>query len=135
MASFRLQTRSDVVGAWEIASTTYNFFYCQVKIRVSPHCFTSTASKSGKNHCGQQSDKTDSVPVMRTRVLLMPPELTKLTQSAAIRLKRDPAPPANAVKAYRESQSRIYKPEAPLFVGVGEGTDNLDFLADLRHSR
>ena len=30
-----------------------------------------------------------------------------------------------------ESQSRIYKLEAPLFVGVGEGTDNMDFLADL----
>ena len=131
LASFRLQTRSDVVGAWEIASTTYNYFYCQVKIRVSAQCFTSTASKSGKTHCGEQSDKTDSVPVMHTRVLLMPPELTKLTQAAAIRLKRDTAPPAGAVKAYRESQSRIYKLEAPLFVGVGEGTDNLDFLADL----
>ena len=102
-----------------------------MKIRVSAHCFTSIASKSGKTHCDQQSDKTDSVPVMHTRVLLMPPELTKPTQSAAIRLKRDPAPPAGAVKAYRESQSRIYKLEAPLFVGVGQGTNNLDFLADL----
>ena len=36
-----------------------------------------------------------------------------------------------AAKAYRESQSRIYKLEAPLFVGVGEGTDSLDFHADL----
>ena len=36
-----------------------------------------------------------------------------------------------ASKAYHESQSRIYKLEAPLFVGVGEGTDNMDFLADL----
>ena len=36
-----------------------------------------------------------------------------------------------ASKAHRESQSRIYKLEAPLFVGVGEGTDNMDFLADL----
>ena len=47
LASFRLKTRSDVVGTWEIASTTYNFFYCQVKIRVSAHCFTSTTSRSG----------------------------------------------------------------------------------------
>ena len=45
-------------------------------------------------------------------------------------MKRDPNPPTGASKAYRESQSRIYKLEAPLFVGVGEGTDNLDFLAD-----
>ena len=33
-----------------------------------------------------------------------------------------------ASKAYHESQSRIYKLEAPLFVGVG---DNMDFFADL----
>ena len=35
-----------------------------------------------------------------------------------------------AVVAHRESQSRIFKTEAPQFVG-GEGTDNLDFMADL----
>ena len=35
LASFRLKARSDVVGTWEIASTTYNHFYCQVKIVVS----------------------------------------------------------------------------------------------------
>ena len=131
LASFRLQTRSDVVGAWEIASTTYNFFYCQMKIRASAQCFTSTTSRSGKTHRGQQTDIADSAPVMHTRVLLMPPELTRLTQPAVILLKRDTAPPTGAVKVYRESQSRIYKLEAPLFVGVGEGTDNLDFLADL----
>ena len=124
LASFRLQTRSDVVGAWEIASTTYSFFYCQVKITVSAQCFTSTTSKSGKSHCGQQTDITNSVPVMHTRVLLMPPEITRLTQPAVILLKRDTTPPSGAVKAYRESQPRIYKLEAPLFVGVGEGTDN-----------
>ena len=48
-----------------------------------------------------------------------------------ILLRRDANPSTGAVKAYRESQSRIYKLEAPLFVGVGEGTDSLDFLADL----
>ena len=57
LASFR----SDVVGAGEIASTTYNYFYCQV-IRVSAQCFISTASKSGKTRCGERSDKTDSDP-------------------------------------------------------------------------
>ena len=46
-------------------------------------------------------------------------------------LKRDSAPPTGAAKAYHESQTRIFKTEASLFVGVGEGTDNLDFLADL----
>ena len=102
-----------------------------MKIRVSAQCFTSTTSKSGKSPCGQQTEIADGVPVMHTRVLLMPPELTRLTQPAVILLKRDPNPSTGAVKAYRESQSRIYKLEAPLFVGVGEGTDNLDFLADL----
>ena len=39
--------------------------------------------------------------------------------------------PSGAAKAYRESQSRIFSTDAPQFVGAGEGTDNLDFLADL----
>ena len=59
LASFRLKTRSDVVGTWEIASTTYNFFYCQVKIEISAQCFTQTTSNSGKSYCGEQSDKVD----------------------------------------------------------------------------
>ena len=47
LASFRLTTRSDVIGTWEIESTTYNHFYCQVKIVVSAHCFASTVSRKG----------------------------------------------------------------------------------------
>ena len=73
----------------------------------------------------------DSAHVMHTRVLLLPPEATRLTRSAFAALKKDPTQPTGASKTYRESQSRIYKLEAPLFVGVGEGTDNMDFLADL----
>ena len=46
-------------------------------------------------------------------------------------LKKDHSQPMGASKAYHESQSRIYNLEAPLYVGVGEGTDNMDFLADL----
>ena len=109
LASFRLKTRSDVVGTWEIASTTYNYFYCQVKIEISAQCFTQTTSKSGKSYCGEQSDKVDSAQVMHTRVLLLPPESTRLTSPAFITLKRDPTPPTGASKAYRESQSRIYR--------------------------
>ena len=56
------------------------------------------------------------------RVLLMPPGLTRLTQPAIGLLRRDTNPTTGASKAYRESQ---------LFDGVGEGTDTLDFLADL----
>ena len=131
IASFRLKARSDVVGAWEIESTTYNYFYCQVKVVVSARCFTSTISKTGKTHFSQQMEKEDSVATKHTRVLLLPPALTRLTQPAINLLKRDNTPPTGASKAYRESQSRIFKTEAPLFVGAGEGTDNLDFLADL----
>ena len=36
-----------------------------------------------------------------------------------------------ATKPHRESQTRIFNLDAPLFVGVGEDTDNLHFLADL----
>ena len=72
---------------------------------------------------------------MHTRVLLLPPEVTRLTRPTFAALKKDPTQPTGptgASKAYRESQSRIYKLEAPLFVGVGEGTStNMDFLADL----
>ena len=131
LASYRLKTRSDVVGTWEIASTTYNHFYCQVKIVVSTECFTQPASKSGKSYCGEQSDKVDSAPVMHTRVLLVSSEATRLTRLACAALKKDTSQPTGASKAYRESQSIIYKLEAPLFVGVGERTDNMDFLADL----
>ena len=131
LASFRLKARSDVVGTWEIASTTLNNFYCQVKIAVTTQCFTPTTSKSGKTYRAEQSDKVDSTQVKHTSVLLLPVHLTGLTNSAFIALKKDNPPPTGASKAYRESQSRIYKPEAPLFPGVGEGTDNLDFLADL----
>ena len=63
--------------------------------------------------------------------MLLPPALTRLTQPAINLLKRDNTPPTGASKAYHESQSRIFRTEAPFFVGVGEGTDNLDFLADL----
>ena len=131
LASFRLKTRSDVVGTWEIASTTRNHFYCQVKIDVTTQCFTETTSKSGKSYRAEQSDKIDSSPAKHTRSLLLPSVLTRLTLPAFDALKRDSAPPTGASKAYRGSQSRIYKLEAPLFVGVGEGIDNLDFLADL----
>ena len=131
LASYRLTTRSDVIGAWEIASTTYYHFYCKVKVGTFAQCFTHPASKSGKSYNGEQSDKVDSAPVMPTRVLPLSPEATRLTKSAFAPLKKDLTQPSGASRAYHESQSRIYKLEAPLFVGVGEGTDNMDFLADL----
>ena len=131
LASFRLLTRSDVFGRWDIASTTYYHFYCKVKVTISAQCFTPPVSKSGRSYNGQLSDKADSVPVVHTRTLLLSPEATWLTKSAFAALKKDTTQPTGASKAYRESQSRIYKLEAPLFVGVVEGTDNLDFLADL----
>ena len=128
LVSYRPTTRSDVVGAWEIASTTYYHFYCKVKVGISAQCFTHPTIVSLVSHT---MDKVDSAPVMHTRVLLLPPEATRLTRSAFAALKKDLTQPTGASKAYRESQPRIYKLEAPLFVGVGEGADNMDFLADL----
>ena len=92
---------------------------------------THLVSKSGKSYNGEQSDKMDRVPVAHTRVLLLSADATRLTHAAFATLKKDPSQPSGASKAYRESQSRIYHLEAPLFMGVGEGTDNMDFLADL----
>ena len=81
LASFRLKVRSDAIGTWEIASTTYNHFYCQVKIVVSGCGFKSAISKSKKTHWGLKEDE-DSVAIQHTRVLLLPPDLSKLTQQA-----------------------------------------------------
>ena len=89
---------------------TYNHFYCQVKNIVSG---------SGKRLTLVSRWKKKKTVLLRG------------THAAFLLLKRDAAPATGAAKAYHESQSRIFKTEAPLFVGVGEGTDNLDFLADL----
>ena len=89
LASFRLTTRSDVIGTWEIASTTYYHFYCKVKVGVSAQCFTPPTSKSGRSYNGEQSDKVDSVPVTHTRVLLLSPEATRLTKLAFAALKKE----------------------------------------------
>ena len=131
LARFRLKARSDVVSAWAIASTTINNFYCQVKVEVATQCFTPTISRSGATYCAEKSDKVDSTQVKHTRTLLLPSHLTGLFTIAFHALKKDNSSASGAARAYRESQSRIYKLEAPLYVGVGEGTDSLDFHADL----
>ena len=130
LARLRLKARSDVVSAWGIASTTLNNFYCQVKIEVTTQCFTPTISKSGASHCAEKSDKMDSTQVKHTRTLLLPAHLTGLTTIAFYAPKKDTLSARGAAKAYRESQTRIYKLEAPV-CRVGEGTDSLDFHADL----
>ena len=72
-----------------------------------------------------------SVVINQTRILFLPRHLTALSMQAYYQWKRDNMPATRAAKAYHESKSRIFKTEAPLFVGAGEGADNLDFLADL----
>ena len=67
--SFRLKARSDVIGTWEIESTTYNHFYCQVKIIVSGCSFNSAISRSGKTYFGLQMKEEDSIATKHTRVL------------------------------------------------------------------
>ena len=131
LARYRLKARSDVMSAWAIQSTTINNFYCQVKLEVTTQCFTPTISRSGASYCAEKSDKVDSTPVRHSRTLLLPVHLTGLTTLQFHALKKDTSSARGAAKAYRESQSRIYKLEAPLYVGVGEGTDSLDFHADL----
>ena len=87
-------------------------------------------SKTQKTHLGLESVQ-GSVVIIQTRTLLLPPCFSMLTREAFYHLKRDSTPATGAAKAFRESQSRIFKTEAPQFVGAGEGTDNLDFMADL----
>ena len=102
-----------------------------MKVEVATQCFTPTISRSHASYCAEKSDKVDSTQVKHTRTLLLPVHLTGLTTIEFRALKRDYSSAKGAAKAYRESQSRIYKLEAPLYVGVGEGTDSLDFHADL----
>ena len=135
LARLRLKARSDVVSTWEIASTTHNNFYCQVKVVAVTQCFTPTISKSGASHCAEKSDKVDSAQVKHTRTLLLPAHLTRLAHIAFRALKKDTSSARGAAKAYRESQSRIYKLEAPMYLGVGEGTDSLDFHAERQFSQ
>ena len=89
LASFRLKARSDVIGTWEIESTTYNHFYCQVKIIMSGCSFNSVISKSGKTQFTLQMEEADSIAAKHTRVLLLPPELSRETCVALSRLSLD----------------------------------------------
>ena len=82
LARLRLKARSDVVTAWEIASTTHKHFYCQVKVEVVTQCFTPTISKSGASYRAEKSDKVDSAQVRHTRTLLLPAHLTGLSHLA-----------------------------------------------------
>ena len=131
LARYRLKTRSDVMSTWSIQATTINNFYCQVKLEITTQCFTPTLSRSGASYRAEKSDKNDSTQVRHQRTLLLPAHLTGLTTFQVWALKKDHSSARGASRAYRESQSRIYKLEAPLYVGVGEGTDSLDFHADL----
>ena len=78
LASFQLNARSDVVGMWEVESTTYHNFYCQVKIAITGCGFKSAISKTRKTHLGLKVDE-GSVLIDQTRVLLLPPNLSMLT--------------------------------------------------------
>ena len=131
LARLRLKARSDVANTWEIKTTTHNIFYCQDKVEVVTQCFTPTLSKSGASYRAEKSDKMDSAQAKHLRTLLLPAHLTGLTHIAFRALKRDNSSARGAAKAYRESQSRIYKLEAPMYLGIGEGSDSLDFHADL----
>ena len=131
LARLRLKARSDVVTSWEIEATNYKHFYCQAKVVVVTQCFIPALSTSGATYCAEKADKEDSAQVRHTRTLLLPAHLTGLSTMAYYALKKDTSVIRGAAKAYHESQTRIYKIEAPMYVGVGEGIDSLDFHADL----
>ena len=126
-----LKARSDVVVTWEIEATNYKHFYCQAKVVVVTQCFTPAISTSSATYCAEKAAKEDSAQVRHTRTLMLPAHLTGLSTMAYYALKKDNSIIRGAAKAYHESQTRIYKIEAPMYVGVGEGVDSLDFHADL----
>ena len=131
LARLRLKERSDVVTSWEIEATNYKYFYCQVKVVIVTQCFTPALSTSGATYCAEKADKQDSTQVRHTRTFMLPAHLSGLSTMAFYALKKDTSVIRGATKAYRESQTRIYKIEAPMYLGVGEGIDSLDFHADL----
>ena len=106
LANFRLKVRSDVIGTWEMVSTAYNRFYCQVKIVVSGCGFKSAISKSKKTHLGLKVDE-DSVAIAHTRVLLLPPCLSKLTKETFYWLKRDSTPATGSKSLPRVTISNL----------------------------
>ena len=124
-------------NTWEVRSTTfagyyyyYYYYYYQVKIVVNGCGFKAALSKSKKTYNGLQPD-TNSHVVNKTRTLLLPADFVPISPAAYYVMNKQNMPPKGAVKAYRRSQSLIFNSEAPQFVGAGEGTDNLDFMADL----
>ena len=120
LATFRLNARPDVIYTWQVEATTYAFgYYCQVKIAISGCGFTPAISKSKKTHLALQS-KESSFVINQTRILLSP-DATKLDRRSFHHLKKENLQPTGAAKAYRKSQT-----------GTGEGTDNLDFMADVK---
>ena len=87
--------------------------------------------QSGATYCAEKAVKEDSAQARHTRVLMLPTHMVGLSTIACYALTKDNSGIRGAAKAYRESQTRIYKIEAPMYVGVGEGIDSLDFHADL----
>ena len=115
LARLRLKARSDVVVTWEIEATNYKHFYCQAKVVVVTQCFTPAISTSGATYCAEKAAKEDSAQVRHTRTLMLPAHFTGLSTMAYYALKKDNSIIRGAAKAYHESQTRIYKIEAPMY--------------------
>ena len=131
LAAFRLNARSDVTGTWQIDATTFACgYYYQVKVTVHGCGFKAALSKSRKTYLGLQANPSSHV-IRQTRILMLPKCAVKITPKAYYHLKKQNTQPSGAAKAYRKSQSLIFNTEELQFVGVGEGTDNRDFMADL----
>ena len=129
-AASRLNARSGVKGTWQVDATTfpYGYFY-QVKITVNGCGFKAALSRSKKTLLGLQANPSSHV-IKQTRILMLPKSAVRITPKAYYHLKKQNTQPSGAAKAYRKSRSLIFNTEAPQFMGAGEGTDNLDFIAD-----
>ena len=98
-AQVRQSARSDVIGTWEINSTTFaSGYYYQVKIAVNGCEVKAALSKSKQTYSGLQQNPS-SHPINQTRILLLPSDAVPITPAAFHVLKKQCMQPKGATKA------------------------------------
>ena len=88
--------------------------------------FQTTLSNSKTTYGGLRKNKEINVK----RILVIPSWAISVSRYGGHHTTALRATGASA--AYRKSQAMVDSSEAPQFVGSGDGTDNLDYLADLQ---
>ena len=84
-------------------------------------------SSSKANYGGNRKNKEIDV----ARLMLIRFWAISLTKNGS-NLRRTALRPTSASTAYKKSQAMIEGSEVPQFLGSVDGTDNMDFLADLQ---